>query len=248
MLPAVLLLLRVFDLTTDELTELLTSIVGQVLVQVHSPLSGVSKRTTLKNICAAASNAEAINILRGLIEYAQSMQDQGNGVYPTKLESEVAQAAVALETIIGSNTAGALHHSTSNNSISTLVISITSNLKNNRPDAAIDHLHTYCMGRLTQILAQFDISCSRTEPLHSRYGKLKNLMESKGFVTEYMSKPLSAAIAAFEGLNTARNNHSLAHDNSLLALHEARYLIESTMAALRVVEIFVDGQPYGNST
>ena len=54
-----------------------------------------------------------------------------------------------------------------------LVASIERDIGANRPAAALDLLHTYCMKKFGHLLDVRNVSWERAEPLHSRVGKIR---------------------------------------------------------------------------
>jgi hypothetical protein len=53
-----------------------------------------------------------------------------------------------------------------------LVAAIERDITANKPAAALDRLHTYCMKKFAHLLESYRVSCDRKEPLHARVGIL----------------------------------------------------------------------------
>ena len=113
-----------------------------------------------------------------------------------------------------------------------LVTDIQRSLDANKPEVAIDHLHTYCVKKFTHLLETRGIKCDQDEPLHSRFGKYRKCLENEQNLHEFTSRALKSFISLFESFNNIRNNRSLAHDNEILEPVEARFIFSSINAML----------------
>jgi abortive infection Abi-like protein len=117
-----------------------------------------------------------------------------------------------------------------------LVASIERDIGANRPAAALDRLHTYCMKKFGHLLDMRGIQWERTEPLHSRVGKYVKALGQDRDLREVTAQIIKNAIGVFDKFNHVRNNQSLAHDNKLLDSAEARFIYDSITAILRFVK------------
>jgi hypothetical protein len=113
-----------------------------------------------------------------------------------------------------------------------LVADIKRTLAANKPEVAIDHLHTYCMKKFAHLLEVRGLTCDKDEPLHSRFGKYRKCLESEQQLHEFTSRALKSSISLLDSFNDLRNNHSLAHDNKLLEPMEAQFIFSSVSAVL----------------
>ena len=113
-----------------------------------------------------------------------------------------------------------------------LVADIERTLSANKPEVAIDHLHTYFVKKLTHLLKVRNIECSENEPLHSRFGKYRKALVQEHNLHEFSDRAMKSSISLLESFNDLRNNHSLAHDNKILDPIEARYIFSSINAIL----------------
>jgi hypothetical protein len=62
------------------------------------------------------------------------------------------------------------------------------------------------------------------------------MLRDEGLVSEFALPTLRVQHRLFEGLNQARNKRSLAHDNELLDISEAQFVIECVLASLAFIE------------
>ena len=121
-----------------------------------------------------------------------------------------------------------------------LVADIERTLSANKPEVAIDHLHTYFSKKLTHLLKVRNIECDENEPLHSRFGKYRKALVQEHNLHEFSDRAMKSSISLLESFNDLRNNHSLAHDNKVLDPIEARYIfssINAILVLLRALEV-----------
>jgi hypothetical protein len=117
-----------------------------------------------------------------------------------------------------------------------LVASIERDISANRPAAALDRLHTYCMKKFGHLLDARGIQWERDEPLHSRVGKYVKALGQDRDLRDVTAQIIKNAIGVFDKFNHVRNNQSLAHENELLEPAEARFIYDSITAILRFVK------------
>jgi hypothetical protein len=117
-----------------------------------------------------------------------------------------------------------------------LVASIERDIGANRPAAALDRLHTYCMKKFGHLLDVRGVTWDRAEPLHSRVGKYVKALGQERNLRDVTAQIVKNAIVVFDKFNHVRNNQSLAHDNELLDQAEARFIYDSITAILRFIK------------
>lgn len=116
-----------------------------------------------------------------------------------------------------------------------LVASIERDIAVNKPGAALDRLHTYCMKKFGHLLDEYQVTWTRDEPLHSRVGKYVKVIGQTYPIRDVSKQIIKKAISVFDKFNHVRNNDSLAHDNVLPGHAEARFIFDSVTAILRFV-------------
>jgi hypothetical protein len=133
----------------------------------------------------------------------------------------------------------------SDETLEELVAAIERDIGVNRPSAALDRLHTYCMKKFGHLLDQRRIPWQKSEPLHSRVGKYVKALTQEREVRDMTAQIGRNAIGIFDKYNHVRNNQSLAHDNELLDQAEARFIYDSVTAFLRFIKS-VEASRFGN--
>lgn len=117
-----------------------------------------------------------------------------------------------------------------------LIAAIERDIDANKPAAALDRLHTYCMKKFAHLLDKRAISWNRKDPLHSRVGKYMRILEKEREIREITRRIVKSSISVFEQFNDVRNNRSLAHDNDLIDQAEARFIFDAISAFLRFLK------------
>jgi hypothetical protein len=117
-----------------------------------------------------------------------------------------------------------------------LVSAIERDIAANKPVAALDRLHTYCMKKFSHLLDAHQIPWDRAEPLHSRFGKYVKFLNQERPLRELTLQILKNGNGVFDKFNHVRNNQSLAHDNEILDAAEARFIYDSITATLRFLK------------
>lgn len=130
----------------------------------------------------------------------------------------------------------AIDRFTRDETIEELVSSIERDVSANKPAAALDRLHTYCMKKFGHLLDGHSVTWSRDEPLHSRVGKYVKVLEQNHQLSDMTKQIIKNAIGVFEKFNFVRNNKSLAHDNELSNHAESRFIFDSVTAILRFIK------------
>lgn len=132
-----------------------------------------------------------------------------------------------------------------NETLEELVASIRRDLDANKPQAAIDRLHTYCMKRFASLVKKRGGGeCGKDDPLHSRVAKYVNLLREQQDLTPMSERIVKSSISVLTEMNPIRNNKSLAHDNpDLVEMEEARFIFESVTAFLRFSKS-IDGRHF----
>lgn len=117
-----------------------------------------------------------------------------------------------------------------------LIAAIERDIAANKPAAALDRLHTYCMKKFAHLLAKRNIPFNRDDPLHSRVGKYVKALEAERELREITHRIVKSAISVFDQFNDVRNNRSFAHDNDLVDKAEARFIFDTISTFLRFVK------------
>lgn len=203
-------------------------------------IAGVgSKRVRLINLLQAVDAFTAAKILRVLWDRREGLiMRMGLKLDPNE-EAETQRSFLSIiqrvEGATDTPSTDALETYERDRTLEELVADIERALLANKPEAAMDHLHTYCMKKFAHLLTVRGIDVSQDEALHARFGKYRNALENEMKLTEFTKRALKVSISLFDSYNEIRNSHSFAHDNEILEPAEARFIFENVSAMLRFV-------------
>ncbi len=204
---------------------------------------GPSKRNHLTCFLTQTDTHTALKVLRTLWERREGLL----AVDPDGIDARDARAATprlkqVIEKLEGSADqvrSDGVDDFLPNRTLEELIASINRTLKANKPEAAFDHLHTYCTKKISHLLSVRGISCSDDEPLHSRFGKYRKALIAERDLHDFTDRTLKAGISLLQSFNDLRNNHSFAHDNELLGPVEARFVcnvVNEILVLIRALE------------
>ena len=200
--------------------------------------SGTSKGRRLSTFLQTESAPLVARTLRALWDYWEAI----DGPFDEK-DPKIAQEKARYFRIIQSIEVGVQHAQTdaietfaANETLEELVAAIERDIRADKPAAALDRLHTYCMKKFAHVLSQRGISVGKEDPLHSRAGKYLKVMEQHERVREISLRVIRSSISVFESFNAVRNEASFAHDNEIVDRVEARFIFDSVTSILRFMK------------
>jgi hypothetical protein len=138
----------------------------------------------------------------------------------------------------------ALEKFTPDETLEELIEAIERDIQANKPAAALDRLHTYCMKKFAYLLDKREEPCDRNNPLHSRAGQYIRTLEKERQLREISKVILKSSISVFDKFNDVRNNHSFAHDNNLVDKAESRFIFDVIISILRFVNT-IEAEKFG---
>ena len=196
---------------------------------------GHSKRNRLISFCLKASPTIVAQVLRALAEKRQRLATTSAATPGDGLDVPFDALVDAIHTRADRPSTDALYLYEHDRTLDELVADLQRTLESNKPEAALDHLHTYCMKKLAYLLSLRGIDCTDNEPLHARFGKYRRCLLAETDLHESSDLAMKAAISVMQKFNDVRNHRSLAHDSVILGHHEARYIFDVVTALLRFI-------------
>ena len=148
----------------------------------------------------------------------------------------------AIETRADHPSTDALYCYEQDRTLDELVADLQRTLEDNKPEAALDHIHTYCMKKFSYLLSLRGIECAENEALHARFSKYRRCLLNETDLQEISDLAMKSAISVLEKFNDIRNNRSFAHDSVILDHHEARYVFDIVTALLRFIRSYEVGR------
>ncbi|CAN5179449.1 hypothetical protein BH10PSE4_BH10PSE4_21730 [soil metagenome] len=126
-----------------------------------------------------------------------------------------------------------------------LIAAIERDIQADVPHTALDRLHTYCMKKFAHLLAQDQPGVQPAATLNGRAGQYLNVQKRAAKTWRPVSfEIMTATVKIFEQFNDVRNNASSAHDNTLIAKAEARFIFDGVANLLRFLKA-TEGQKFG---
>ncbi len=197
--------------------------------------NGSSKGKRMRTFIQLENDMLVAKVLRSLWEYRAAMLFRRGVEEDEKITENYFNLIYKLEGSSETANTDAIEKFEENASLDELILAINRDIAANKPQAALDRLHTYCMKRFKNLLALRGYACEDEEPLHSRTGKYVKALESEKKLQSMSIKIIKMSISLFEEFNHIRNDRTFAHDNEILGLHEARFIFDAVTNVLRYI-------------
>ena len=200
---------------------------------------GSSKGKRLRGFCEAEHPSVVSRVLRALWKAYEDRPPQPSEYNPIDVEATKAGFFSVIQMLEGDDQnirTDAFEQFSRNETLSELIAAIERDIAANKPQAALDRLHTYCMKKFRHLLEVRGETVTRDDPLHSRVGRYRKTLVTERNLHETSDRAIKSSISLFEAFNDVRNNKSFAHDNDIITAPEARLIFESISAILRFVK------------
>lgn len=209
---------------------------GITIYQEKYGFNGNSKAKHMRAFIQVEDAFTVCRVLRQLWEHRETIPQYQQADATGQLKTRFFALLNKLESSDGNPRVDAIDRFARDQTLEELVASIERDIGANRPAAALDRLHTYCMKKFGYLLDVRGLAWDRAEPLHSRVGKYAKALGQERDLRDISAQIIKNAIGVFDKFNHVRNNRSLAHDNELLDQAEARFIYDSITAILRFIK------------
>jgi hypothetical protein len=208
-------------------------------------VNGGSKAKRLRHFLTIEPGVIGGLVLRALWEYRKGLLLRASRADHPFMEEQFFAVVARLEGAEGGpSLTDAIERFTADETLEELVASIERDIAANKPQVALDRLHTYCMKKFAHLLKERgEDSPNPKETLNARAGRYFNPLRKAG-VRPITGKIMRSTVEIFELFNSIRNGESLAHDNQLVDQAEARYIFDSVVSLLRFLKK-TDGGSFG---
>jgi hypothetical protein len=196
---------------------------------------GSSKGKRLRTLLTIEDGNLAARVLRALWDERSAILARQGGQETGRLSDRFFQIVNRLQGDVTIPSADAIDRFAHNETLDELVTAIQRDIAANKPQAALDRLHTYCMKKFAHLIEARGGTCGKDDPLHSRAGKYIKVIEIEAQLQPISARIMKSSISIFEEFNNIRNNKSFAHDNEIIGLHEARFIFDSISSVLRFI-------------
>jgi len=171
---------------------------------------GGSKGKRLRSLIGMEDNATVARVLVALWDHRAAVLARRGREDEPGVADRYFRIVHKLQGDTGMPNANAIERFTQNETLNELVAAIQRDIAVNRPPAALDRLHTYCMKKFSHLIESHGGAYYRDEPLHSRAGKYIKLLETGCQLQPISAWIMKSSISIFEEFNSIRNNKSLA--------------------------------------
>jgi len=198
--------------------------------------NGTSKGNRLQCFLEKADGNLAGRVMRALWDTRAAIVGRGHVSDKPGLADRYFAVVHRFEGGAGAARTDALDKFKADETLDELVSAIQRDIDANKPQAALDRLHTYCMKKFAHLIESHGGNCDKeNDPLQSRVGKYIKLLEAKAQLQPISAQIVKSSISVFDKFNGVRNDKTFAHDNDIVGLHEARFIFDSVSAILRFV-------------
>jgi Abortive infection C-terminus len=197
--------------------------------------NGSSKGKRLRTFLAVEDGNTAARVLRSLWDHRAAILARRGSEDTPGLGDQYFEVVHRLQGDVSIASTDAIDKFTQNETLDELVAAIQRDIGANKPQAALDRLHTYCMKKFGYLIESHGGTYEKDEPLHNRVGKYVKYLEAGTQLQPISLRIIKSSISIFDEFNSIRNNKSLAHDNEIVGLHEARFIFDSISSALRFI-------------
>lgn len=215
------------------------------IFQERFQIEGHSKGKTLRGFVEVAEPRFVAQVVRALWDYRCSLADyrEDNAEEEARLADWLKRFADELEAASTMKLEDALTDFSRDTTLPKLRAAIANDLVAEKPDVALDRVHTYCVKRFRHLLSERGQPVDAKTPLHAIFGAYGKLLRDANEVTQFALPTLRVQHKLFESLNDARNKRSFAHDNDLLSVSEAQFLIDCVLSSLAFIERIESSRP-----
>ncbi len=195
-----------------------------------------SKANRLRTFWNRENNYNTAALTKALIDYWQETKGEISDE-ETRLKEECLKAADRLLRENPVENLDAIQPSSDGRDFSLLADAIREAIEKNKPETALDRLHTFVVKHVRQLCDKHQIAFSQDEALHSIFGKYVKFLKANNLLESEMSERiLKSSISVLEAFNDVRNNQSFAHDNSILSYHESIFIFNNITNAIKFIE------------
>jgi hypothetical protein len=213
-------------------------------VDIYSGKYSGSKANRLRAFWDQESNHLVAKLLGEMIEYWKLQKTTplyGYQVFNPVLYEECKRIVKRLQSEGTVENVDALTANAKDNDAVLLAQSIIASIDHNKPEEALDRLHTFVVKYMRQLCKRRTIPFDQDTPLHSLFGLYVKDLEQHGFIESEMTRRiLKSSISVLDAYNSVRNNQSLAHDNPLLNRDESILICNNIFSLIKFVKSIED--------
>ncbi|MBW8351815.1 abortive infection family protein [Bacillus sp. IITD106] len=199
-----------------------------------------SKANKLRQIWSKEPDAVVGKLMDELLTYYEDYYNRMEEHLSEQQIKTINELRTVTKKLMGTGITINLPHK-SEETLQTLMEDINDSLSRNKPTLVLDRLHTFATKLLRQACIDNDINVVDGKgnylPLHSLAGMLKKKYEKDQiFESSFTLRALQNSISLFDSYNDIRNTKSYAHDNDILNMVEADFVVKAMANVLTFVD------------
>jgi len=230
----------VLNFSNSTLQHFVIETTGKDIYDQKYVFKGESKANRLRAFWEIESNYLVSTLLKALIEYWSEIQIQDIPIGDTFLNLKDKCLKIA-SNLCEDGSYEDIDHlvevAAEELDFSLLAKTIRESIEKNKPETALDRLHTYVTKYLSKLCEKHGIITGKDKPLHSIFGEYIKYIDEQGFIETNMSRRiLKSSISILDAFNPVRNDRTFAHDNPLLNYNESMLVFKNITAIIVFLE------------
>lgn len=192
-----------------------------------------SKANRLRAFWSREPNHVVGKLIADLLDYCG---DYGNTSNKQSLYEDCRRIAERLQQDAPVQELEAISPNSGGREFEMLTKSVEECIKKNEPETGLDRLHTFVVKYVRVLCEKHGIDTGREKSLHSLFGDYVRYFKTRGLIqSEMTERILKSSISILAAFNKVRNEHSFAHDNSILDHNESLLIFNQISSVIRFV-------------
>jgi hypothetical protein len=159
--------------------------------------NGSSKGKRLRTLLMVADCGATARVLRSLWDHRAAILERRGSEDSPGLSNRYFQIVHQLQGDASNASADAIEKFMQDETLDELVAAIQRDIGANKPQAALDRLHTYCMKKIAHLIELHGGTLRKDEPLHSRAGKYIKFLEAGASLQPISLRIMKSSISIF---------------------------------------------------
>jgi hypothetical protein len=160
--------------------------------------NGSSKAKHMRAFITTEDEYTVARVLRRFWEERESIPRLAEAENHEQIKKRFFDLLVRIEAGAAAPRTDAIDRFARDETLEELVAAIERDITANKPAAALDRLHTYCMKKFAHLLDSHGVTSDRKEPLHARVGKYVKALEKSHPLRDASRQIIKNAISVFE--------------------------------------------------
>lgn len=228
----------VMDFTNRTFEEYILETTGVQIYNGKYSSGGGSKANHLREFWKIENNYNVKRLNKELLKYWEATYLEKEDNHPEKsLYEKCLEINENLDQDSIEDHLQAIQSSPEEKDFTFLANSIRETILQNKPELALDRLHTYVVKFVRNLCDKYGIKYDKDKALHSYYGEYIKYLKIEGRIeSEMTERILKTSISNLEAFNQVRNNQSLAHDNPILNYDESMLIFKNICGLVEFIQ------------